>query len=101
MRIDHARVAYLPGAVEAARGGFFSGGLANNREFAEGCVVFASAVAKEFQALMFDPQTSGGLLASIPYEICTSVLTALERQGIAAQGIGEVVTKKSPLIEIV
>jgi selenide,water dikinase len=101
IRIDHSRVAYLPGAIEAARGGFFSGGLANNREFVEGCAVFAPTVPKEFQALMFDPQTSGGLLASIPYEISTSVITALERRGIAAEVIGEAMTKKSPLIEIV
>jgi selenide,water dikinase len=101
MRIDHSRVAYLPGAMEAARGGFFSGGLANNREFVEGCAAFAPNVAKEFEALMFDPQTSGGLLASITDEVSISVMTALKRRGIVAQVIGEVVAKHSPLIEIV
>ena len=40
MRIDHTAIAYLPGAVDAARNRFFSGGLANNREFLEGCVGF-------------------------------------------------------------
>jgi len=44
MCIHHARIEYLPGAIEAARGGFFSGGLANNREFLEGCAVFHSSV---------------------------------------------------------
>ena len=39
--IDHARIAYLPGAIEAARGGFFSGGLNNNRDFVESCAEFA------------------------------------------------------------
>lgn len=101
MRIDHARVAYLPGAIEAARGGFFSGGLANNREFVEGCAAFAPTVAKEFQALMFDPQTSGGLLASITHAVSIPLLTTLKKRGIVAQVIGEVVAKHSPLIEIV
>jgi selenide,water dikinase len=101
LKMDHTRVAYLPGAIEAARGGFFSGGLANNREFVEGCAVFAPTVAQEFQALMFDPQTSGGLLASLTYKVSTAVMTALERRGITAQVIGEVVAKHSPLIEIV
>lgn len=101
LKIDHAHVAYLPGAMEAARGEFFSGGLANNREFVGGCAAFGPNVAKEFQALMFDPQTSGGLLASINDEVTIAALTALKRRGIVAQVIGEVVAKKSPLIEIV
>ena len=69
MQIDCALIAYLPGAVEALRGKNFSGGLANNREFLEGCVTFDSAVPDEFRALFFDPQTSGGLLASVAPEV--------------------------------
>jgi selenide, water dikinase len=101
MRLDHARVEYLPGAVEAARGGFFSGGLKNNREFIESCVGFASGVAEEFRALFFDPQTSGGLLASLAPEAVKAALAAFERRNIPARAIGEVVAKRSPLIEIV
>jgi selenide,water dikinase len=101
MRLDHARVAYLPGAVEAARGGFFSGGLKNNREFIENCVGFADEVADEFRALFFDPQTSGGLLVSLAPEAAKAALAAFERRNIPARAIGEVVAKRSPLIEIV
>jgi selenide,water dikinase len=98
--LDHKRVAYLPGAVEAARGKFFSAGMKNNREFIEGCAVFDSSVPEEFQALFFDPQTSGGLLVSIGPEAVNPAQAALERHGISAQLIGEVVAKRSPLIEI-
>jgi selenide,water dikinase len=101
MRLDHARVEYLPGAVEAARGGFFSGGLKNNREFIESCVGFAPGVAEEFRALFFDPQTSGGLLVSLAPEAAKATLAAFERRNILARAIGEVVAKRSPLIEIV
>jgi selenide,water dikinase len=101
MRLDHARVAYLPGAVEAARGGFFSGGLKNNREFIESCVGFSAGVADEFRALFFDPQTSGGLLVSLAPEAAKAALAAFERRKIPARAIGEVITKRSPLIEIV
>jgi selenide,water dikinase len=101
MRIDHARIAYLPGAIEAARGGFFSGGLANNREFLDGCVGFASAVPEEFRALLFDPQTSGGLLAAVAPDFAARALAAFERRGVPARIIGEVIPKRSPLIEIV
>lgn len=100
LRIDHARVAYLPGAIEAARGGFFSGGLANNRAFLDGCVGFAPAVPEEFRALLFDPQTSGGLLAAVAPGSAAPALAAFERRGIPARIIGEVIPKRSPLIEI-
>jgi len=100
LRIDHTRFAYLPGAIEAARGGFLSGGLANNRQFLEGCAVSKPSVAPEFQSLLFDPQTSGGLLAAVAPEFVDRAMASFDRHGIAARKIGEVVPKSSPLIEI-
>ncbi|MGD0955846.1 MAG: selenide, water dikinase SelD [Candidatus Acidiferrales bacterium] len=100
LRIDPTRIAYLPGAIEAARGKFFSGGLANNREFLEGCAGFADAVPDEFRALLLDPQTSGGLLAAIAPEAVSAAMAAFERRGVPARIIGEAVSKRSPLIEV-
>lgn len=100
MRIDHERIVYLPGAIEAARRGFLSGGLANNREFIESCVAFAASVPEEFRALLYDPQTSGGLLAAIAPEAAGAAMASFERRNIPARMIGEVVAKGSPLIAI-
>ena len=100
LRIDHTRIAYLPGAIEAARAGFFSGGLANNRQFLEGCAGFLPSVPEEFRALLLDPQTSGGLLAAVAPDAVDAALAAFERRGIAARRIGEVIAKRSPLIEV-
>ena len=100
LRIDHQRIGYLPGAIEAARDGFFSGGLANNREFLQGCAGFSSAVPEEFRALLLDPQTSGGLLAAVAPEAAGAAMEAFERRGIPARNIGEVLPKRSPLIEV-
>ncbi len=99
--IDHMRVGYLPGAIEAARGGFLSGGLANNRNFLEGCAQFAPNVKEEFRSLLLDPQTSGGLLVSIAPSVASSAIAEFERHGIPARIIGDVVTKRPPLIEVV
>jgi selenide, water dikinase len=55
----------LPGAVEYARAGAQPGGLRNNREFAGSCVSISRSIAGEMEALLYDPQTSGGLLISI------------------------------------
>ena len=100
MRIDHERLTYLPGAVDAARAGFVSGGLKNNREFLEGCVEFSPNVPDEIRTLLYDPQTSGGLLVALASETADAATALLERRGISARVIGTVMEKQSPLIAI-
>jgi selenide,water dikinase len=101
MKLDHARMEYLPGALEAARRGFFSGGMKNNRDFVESCTAFASSVPDEFRALLFDPQTSGGLLAAIAPESADVALAALRRRNVSGRIVGEVTARRSPLLEVV
>ncbi len=98
--IDHKAFAYLPGAVQAAKDGHLPGGLKNNREFIGECAQFASSVPQEYRDLLFDPQTSGGLLISIAAEAGADALAALERRGAAARIVGSVHNKKSPLIHV-
>jgi selenide,water dikinase len=98
--IDHQAIAYLPGAVQAARDGHLPGGLKNNREFIGECAQFASSVPQEYRDLLFDPQTSGGLLISIAAEAGADALAALQRRGTAARIVGSVHNKKSPLIHV-
>jgi selenide,water dikinase len=100
MRIDHAKVPLLPGAREAAHGGFLAGGLKSNREFIGPCVEFAASVDEDSRALLFDPQTSGGLLIAIAPERAAALAAELERRQIPSAQIGEVLPKRSPLIEI-
>lgn len=64
MEIDQASVPFLPGAVEYAKAGAIPGGTKNNREFVSSCVWTDSELAPEIEALLYDPQTSGGLLIS-------------------------------------
>ena len=101
MKLDHARMEYLPGAIEAARRGFFSGGMKNNRDFVESCTGFEPSVPDEFRALLFDPQTSGGLLASIAPESADAALAALQRHNVSGRIVGEVTARRSPLLEVV
>jgi len=101
LRLDHAAVEYLPGAKDAARAGHLSGGLKNNREFVEGCVEFADGVEEDYRHLFFDPQTSGGLLVSVAAERAHDAVAALASRGVPARAIGEVLAKRSPLIEVV
>jgi len=98
LEIDHSAIFYLPGAVEAAREGFLPGGLKNNRDFVGDCVSFAHSVPQEYRDLLFDPQTSGGLLIAISPESAEAAISALDRHGVTARRIGEVVTKTNSLL---
>lgn len=60
LEIEHAAIPLLPGAIEYAQAGCISGGLVNNREFVASCV--EGDVSDD---LLFDPQTSGGLLIAM------------------------------------
>jgi selenide,water dikinase len=66
VEIDAAAVPLLPGALEYARRGAIPGGLKNNQAFASCDVEPAEGTAAEVEALLYDPQTAGGLLVSLP-----------------------------------
>jgi selenide,water dikinase len=66
IEIDTRAVRFLPGALEYARQGAAPGGLKNNREFVSPCVRSADSLPPELETLLYDPQTSGGLLISLP-----------------------------------
>ena len=100
MVIDHSKIDFLPEALNCSRQGFLPGGLKRNIEFISECVEFASGIPEEVRNLLYDPQTSGGLLLSAAAGDATSLLAALRENGVAAQEIGEVVPKTKPLILI-
>jgi selenide,water dikinase len=96
--LDHSAFSYLTGAAEAAREGYLSGGLKNNRAFVADCAAFAEKVPAEFQDLLFDPQTSGGLLVAVAAESAEECLAVLARHGVVGRQVGQVVAKRPPLI---
>ena len=68
LEIDADAVEFLPGALEYAAAGAQPGGLKNNRDFVSCEVEMARAIAPEIEALLYDPQTSGGLLIAVSPE---------------------------------
>src|SRR2546428_4086790 len=84
----------------SAREGHLSGGLKNNRAFIGDCAAFDASVPAEYQDLLFDPQTSGGLLVAIAADSAGAALASLERHGVHAQRVGRVMVKTSPLLAV-
>ncbi len=100
LRLDSEKIERIDGALECVRGGFIAGGLKKNREFVGDCVRFADSVSPDWQNLLLDPQTSGGLFASIQPEFAEEACTRLLKVGCSAMQVGKAVEKTSPLIEV-
>jgi selenide, water dikinase len=97
IEIDAAAVRFLPGALDYARQRALPGGLKNNREFASCAVQMTREIAPEVESLLYDPQTSGGLLISLPERDAAQ----LERGLADAYCIGRVVAKGAKPIRLV
>jgi selenide, water dikinase len=100
LHIDCSRVAALPGALECIRAKFIPGGLNANRDFAECMVAYGESVSEERKALLFDPQTAGGLLLSVSSGESPIIIAELRQAGVEADEIGEVLPKAKPLIRV-
>jgi selenide, water dikinase len=93
IEIDSARVQFLDGAAEYARAGAIPGGLNNNRDFVSSCVESDSPV----DDLLYDPQTSGGLLISLPEADAARYM----RKYQAAYVIGRVVVRGAKPLRVI
>jgi len=81
----------LPEVLEYASMGLVPGGAYNNRRFCGEAVEIDSGVPQELQDVLFDPQTSGGLLISVAPEKVEDLLCLLEEKGVrVARVVGEV-----------
>ncbi len=82
--IDAAAVPLLPKAVELAERGAIPGGTKRNREALAPHVTFDPAVGEAMRVLLFDAQTSGGLLIAVDPDRANTLLAALQREGTPA-----------------
>jgi selenide,water dikinase len=97
LEIEVEAVRFLPGALDYARAGAVPGGLNNNRDFASCTVLARRELAADVEALLYDPQTSGGLLISLPEADAAALETALPE----AYRIGRVTQRREKPIELI
>lgn len=101
LEIHAEAVPLLPGALEAAKEGMLSGGLKNNREFLGDCVSFAAGIPEEMRSLLYDPQTSGGLLIALDPAHAATAIQLFTEHGVIAKAIGRAIPKTSPLLRVI
>jgi selenide,water dikinase len=89
IQIDANELPLIDGVLELVANNR-SGGLNTNREHFGPGIAFGSNVGAEYRDLVFDPQTSGGLLLSVAAASAAHVSSILEKAGIRACFIGSV-----------
>lgn len=97
LEITACAIPVLPGALEAVRAGAVSGGLANNRDFASPDAEEPETADPALLQLLYDPQTSGGLLISLAASDADALVNALP----GAQIVGRVLPRDNKPIRLV
>jgi selenide,water dikinase len=89
--VEASALPLLPGALESSALGVHTGGEGRNRDWAGAHVTFAGDVTEDVRALVFDPQTSGGLLIGCPSRRAAALEAAFARDHEPLWRIGRVV----------
>jgi selenide, water dikinase len=100
LRLASGNVPLLEGAIECAQAGHIPGGLKANREFAECMVEYEVQLSEDLKALLFDPQTAGGLLISVAAGDAEEMVRNLKSLGLPAAQVGTVEAAPKPLIKV-
>jgi len=96
------KLPFYPHALDMYRRGETTGSNGANRRLAEGFFRKIRELSREEEELLFDPQTSGGLLLSVPAAETDRLVTELKGAGIeTAERVGEVLANPRPSICIV
>ncbi|MEK7842187.1 MAG: AIR synthase-related protein, partial [Deltaproteobacteria bacterium] len=74
--------------------------IKSNREYLSPNVKMSDEITSEQATLLYDPQTSGGLLISVPSERLTQLIDSLSAAKILGAVIGEITEKRTPVIAV-
>lgn len=101
LRIDLNQLALLPGALELANQGFITRANKTNQEFSQSMVNIDPNSDKSRLQMIFDPQTSGGLLISTNEESAQDLVDTINsHESGVARIVGSVHEKSDYALEI-
>jgi selenide,water dikinase len=99
--IEESDLPILPGALELGRAGMVPGGGMRNRDYYGSKIRISDEVADEMATIVFDPQTSGGLLIALPEDQAERLLVDLHHAGqVEAAIIGRVKERSNFALEV-
>lgn len=101
IKIDIVSIPFFSEAVDFAKKGLLPGGLHRNREFYSSYTKFNAKVPDYMKDILFDPQTSGGLLISVAPRKANRLLDKLHKVGVREAAIvGEVTVGPKGVITV-
>jgi selenide, water dikinase len=100
LKLYASSIPILAGALECIRAGNIPAGLRNNRDFAECMVHYDDGIDEDLKALLFDPQTAGGLLTAVNPVSGKTFAHAVSRTDLTAHRIGEIRAESKPRIHV-
>lgn len=101
LMLEEDRIPVLEGAAKLASKGMLPGGIESNRRYVADWVCW-DGISESRQQLLLDPQTSGGLLVSLPDDRRVGVLLdSLHAEGVKAVRIGRVAARETKQIRFV
>ncbi len=102
INLFYDKLPFYPNASDMYRKGETTGSNKANRKLAEGFFKKIRGLSREEEELLFDPQTSGGLLLSAPSAEADRLVAELKKSGVkTAARVGEVVDSPQPCICII
>jgi selenide, water dikinase len=96
LRLRFEGIPFLPGARDYAQQGLFPGGAGKNQRTFEAGIAWAPTTDESLRKLLFTPETSGGLLSTIPADQWPGVEAALHAAQQPFWVLGEVVARSGP-----
>jgi len=102
VELGYEQLPFYPNALKMYQQGETTGSNKANRKLAEGSWEMVHVRSEEEEELLFDPQTSGGLLLSLPAAQADDLLAALKKAGVdTAARVGQVVGEGKPFLKVV
>ncbi len=101
LSINYRSLPFYPDALRMYKKGETTGSNKANRKLSKGCLKIEMSLTGNEEEMLFDPQTSGGLLLSLPASQSEELLMKLKNEGLEdAALIGEVVKSNQPVVKV-
>jgi selenide,water dikinase len=102
IELIYEKLPFYPNALKMYQKGETTGSNKGNRRLAEGAWEMTAHRSAEEHELLFDPQTSGGLLLAVTDSQADELVAELKKEGVeTAVRVGEVVASDRPHIRVV